>query len=95
MAIKPNINPYTAAGEYNEKRAIKLEAMEVIVALDRTFTMIDVDERYHPEVRWCWDSSLLEIVGDRPLVYQITCLGHELVRKGRACRESFEQEIAA
>lgn len=95
MAIKPNINPYTAAGKYNLKAAMKLEAMEEVIELDRTFVLVDVEDRHRSDVRWCWDNSLIEVVGANPLVYQVTCLGHELVRKGRMCRESFEENIAA
>lgn len=95
MAIKPLLNPYTASGKYNEKSAMKLAAMESVVSLNRDFTMKDVEEIFHDEIRWSWDNSLLEIIDDKPLTYRITSFGYSLVKRGQAVREEMEAKIAA
>jgi len=95
MAIKPNINPYTDAGNFNEKRSLKLEAMEAVIALDRDFYMSDVDEGIRDEVRWCWDSDLIEVVDSKPLKYRVTALGYGLVAKAQAQRMAMQDYLAA
>lgn len=92
---------------YDTKTAAKLEAMEYVIALGRSFTMQDVPECNRCEsysckktcwraaIRQCWDEDLITVVGHTPLKYEVTLLGREVVKKGQMQREEMALEAVA
>jgi hypothetical protein len=79
----------------------RLALMEMVIELDRPFMMIEFEE-YTKEIRYCWDNTLLIIVGSEPLLYDVTRYGRDLTARAQETRrrdiarqQLEEEQIAA
>lgn len=74
MGMQPSISYKGKEG------APRLAAMERAIEIDRPFTMSEF-EGSETEIRYLWDHSYLIIVGDNPLIYEVTKFGQDMVER--------------
>ncbi len=86
MSIKATLNPKNTRG------LDRLLVVERLAALDRSFTMSELDEHEVDVARWGWDRNVVVILSAGPLRYEVTALGMVLVERGLEKLREMEQE---
>lgn len=86
MSIKATLNPKNAHG------LDRLLVVEQLAALNRSFTMSELDEHEVSIARWSWDREIVVIVSANPLRYEVTAFGRMLVERGLEKLREMEQE---
>lgn len=86
LSIKATLNPKNARG------LERLIVVERLAALDRSFTMSELDEHEVDVVRWGWNREIVVIVSAGPLRYEVTAFGRMLVERGLEKLREMEHE---